>query len=293
MKVKLAHLRSFFLANGIDNLPSSRGWNPEPTREETEGRLDVHDVREIILHARIRDQAIFLTMFQGLMDLERFYYFNTHYAEKLVQHLKSEKLDEPFRVDFHQGRKRNHRRFYTFIYRDALEAWKGYFDRIRGSWPSPGEALAMQAKRPDLALTKRGIPPLFNTVARQLKLKPERQKDKGFRTGVACHEAFRDVTRSLLQTAKKKSFDMTCAEFWMGHSIDPYNYNKFAELHPEYVLENGKIASEYLNILSGSIARNDQEVETLRELVKQQGEGLRKLQGQFEVLRQGRIASET
>ena len=126
-----------------------------------------------------------------------------------------------------------------------------------------------------------------------MKLKPERQKDKGFRTGVACHEAFRDVTRSLLQTAKKKSFDMTCAEFWMGHSIDPYNYNKFAELHPEYVLENGKIASEYLNILSGSIARNDQEVETLRELVKQQGEGLRKLQGQFEVLRQGRIASET
>jgi hypothetical protein len=36
----------------------------------------------------------------------------------------------------------------------------------------------------------------------------------------------------------------------MGHSIDPYNYNKFTELEPEYVIENAKIAAEYLNIIT-------------------------------------------
>jgi len=35
-----------------------------------------------------------------------------------------------------------------------------------------------------------------------------------------------------------------------GHIIDPYNYNKFTELEPDYVPENAKIAAEYLNIIT-------------------------------------------
>lgn len=98
----------------------------------------------------------------------------------------------------------------------------------------------------------------------------ERTHEKGRRTGVSPHEAFRDVVRSLLQTATKKGFDPLCAEFWMGHRVDPYNYNKFSELEPEYVLENAKIAAEYLNILSGTTpAENRYEVDDLRNKVTQ------------------------
>jgi cell division protein FtsB len=68
----------------------------------------------------------------------------------------------------------------------------------------------------------------------------------------------------------------------MGHRIDPYNYNKFTELELDYVLENAKIASEYLNILSGK-----QESEKLASMAKENEElrgRVSKLEGQFETL---------
>lgn len=75
------------------------------------------------------------------MDLERFHQFNMKYAKGLVDHLKRKSLDEPFRIGFLHGRKRNHQPFYTLIYHEALEAWQTYFERIRG-WPESNQALA-------------------------------------------------------------------------------------------------------------------------------------------------------
>jgi hypothetical protein len=283
MVVKLSHIRSFFTANGVD-IPAAIGWNPEPTREPVPGKLTMEQVREIILHAKIRERAIFLTMFQGLMDLERFHQFNLKHARALVDHLKSKSLDEPFRIDLLHGRKRNHQPFYTFIYHDALEAWQTYFERIRG-WPESGQALAVRSDNQQ-PLAKTAVRPLFDTVARQLRIKPPTRigmKDKGYRTGVAPHEAFRDVVRSLLTTAKKKGFDRTCAEFWMGHTIDPYHYNKFAELEPEYVQEQAKIAAEFLNTVSGSYAKENQDVKTMQEKIQRLELAVRVLQDASEL----------
>lgn len=240
----LSVLRSFFKHNRVE-LPGLGGWRPRPTKEPVQGRLNVAQVTEIITHANLRDTAIFLTMFQGLMDLERFTEFNRKYAAALVDHLRHRSVDEPFRIDFLGGRKGNHRRFYTYIYDDALKAWQNYFELQRG-WPKEGEPIALSIQH--TAPTKNAIRSSFDTITRRLRLRPE--LPKGQMTGVSPHEAFRDVVRSLLQTAKKKGFDPTCAEFWMGHRVDPYNYNKFTELEPDYVIENAKIAAEYLNIIS-------------------------------------------
>lgn len=72
----------------------------------------------------------------------------------------------------------------------------------------------------------------------------------------------------------------------MGHGIDPYNYDKFTEKEIEYMLENVKIAAEYLNILSMSAAEQEKakEMESLREEVKQ-------LRGQFETILKTRITT--
>ena len=35
---------------------------------------------------------------------------------------------------------------------------------------------------------------------------------------------------AILRIAKKKGFDLVCAEFWMDDSIDPYNYEKFTSI---------------------------------------------------------------
>jgi len=92
-----------------------------------------------------------------------------------------------------------------------------------------------------------------------------------------------------MQTAKKKGFDTLCGDFWMGHQIDPYNYNKFSEKEPEYVLENAKIAAEYLNILSGK-----QESEKLASMAKENEElrgRVSKLEGQFETFAKGKFGN--
>ena len=274
MTTQFSHLRTFFTHNRVE-LPPIGNWHPNPTKEPAKSDLTFEQVREIILHADPRDQAIYLTMLQGMMDLERFSRFNRKYAGVLVKHLQEKGLDEPFRIDFLGGRKRNRHAYYTYIYHDALAAWQFYFEKER-KWPKEGAPIA---------ITEAGGPPAKKTIrdnfirtALRLHIRMA-PKMKGEWSGVAPHEAFRDVVRSHLQTARKKGFDTLCGEFWMGHQIDPYNYNKFSEKEPEYVLENAKIAAGYLNILSMSAAEqeNTKEMQTLREEVA-------KLRGQYETI---------
>jgi len=282
MLTTLSNLRSFFQHNRVE-LPRVGSWRPSPTKEPTEGRLNLAQVIEIITHANLRYTAIYLTMFQSMMDMERFTQFNAKYAAALVDHLEHRDMQEPFRINFLSGRKKNNRKFYTFIHHDALQAWRNYFDRERG-WPKPGEPLAITQR--GTAPHKDGIRENFTTLAKRLRIRPE--LPKGTMSGVSPHEAFRDVVRSLLQTAKKKGFDPTCAEYWMGHTIDPYNYNKFTDLEPEYVLENAKIAAGYLNVLSkrsepSSEITGEQLLQAIRDhptLVKELAEMLRTSENQ-------------
>ena len=283
MTTQFSHLRTFFTHNRIE-LPPIGNWRPNPTKEPAKSNLTLEQVRQIILHADPRDQAIYLTMLQGWMDLERFSRFNRKYAAALVKHLREKGLDELFRIDFLGGRKRNRRAYFTYVYHDALAAWEFYFENERG-WPNEGEAIA---------ITESGGPPAKKTIrdnfirtALRLHIRMP-PKVKGERSGVAPHEAFRDVVRSYMQTAKKKGFDTLCGDFWMGHQIDPYNYNKFSEKEPEYVLENAKIAAQYLNIITGSVQgqENIQELERLREEVE-------KLKGQFETIIKTKFAENS
>ena len=253
MGTRASGIRSFFLHSNVD-MPSVH-WVPRPTKEPVKGHLTFDQVRNIILHADPRNTAIFLTMLQGLMDLERFKRFNLKYAMPLVKHLREKSLDEPFRIDFPYGRKNNPRPFYTFIYHDGLVAWKNYLDQERG-WPE-------NDKEP-LALTDNGTPPdkpairaAFRTIAERLHYRPE--TPKGEMSGVAPHEAFRDVVRSHLRLAKAEGFDLTCPEFWMGHSIDSLNYEKFTDLEPEYMMKNVRIAAPYLNIITNEPRNNEKE----------------------------------
>lgn len=211
MTTQVSHLRTFFTNNRVE-LPPIGNWHPNPTREPVGSTLTLEQVRQIILHADPRDQAIYLTMFQGWMDLERFRRFNQKYAAPLVKHIREKGLDEPFRIDFLTGRKLNRRPFYTFIYHDALAAWQFYFEHERG-WPSEGQPIA---------ITEKGTPPVKKTIRDNfirtvqrlhIRLPP---KVKSERSGIAPHEAFRDVVKSYMHTAKKKGFDMVCGEYGWG-----------------------------------------------------------------------------
>ena len=302
MIVRLARVRSFFEYDDEIELPSTRKWNPQPTKDPVQGNLTFEQVRQIITHAGIRDQAIFLTLLQGLMDQERFHQFNMKYAKQLVDHLRTQGVDVPFKIWFTRGRKRNRKKYHTFLYHDALEAWRKYFELVRGSWPKDGEAIALHEKGRPMPLAKSGIRPVFNTLARQLRIKPPPKTggDSGNRTGVAPHEAFRDVVTSRLQTAKEKGFDMTLTDYWMGHTVDPYQYNKFTTLEPDYVLKNAKIAAQYLDVLTHPTLQNAEKLqslgkenEELRGDIATMRQDLARLQGLWESVLQKKITNTT
>ena len=202
--------------------------------------------------------------------------FNLKYAEELVDHLRRQGVETPFRVDFTKGRKKNHSPFYTFLGHDTLAAWLEYFEKERG-WPKPSEPIAV-VRGGTRSPTKQAIRYVFETLCVRFKLRPKNpgRGDRGHRTGVNLHE-FRDVARSHLQTAKRDGLDETCIEFWMGHRVDPLAYNKFAELEQKYVADNYRIAEKYLNILSTPLES---------EIAKEQNERIVALEKQITEMRQ-------
>jgi hypothetical protein len=263
-------MRSFFLHNRVE-LPKDR-WDPGAgTREPARGKLNLDHIRLIVQAAGLRDRAVFLTLFQSMMDLERFLEFNKKHGEELVEHLRSRGVDTPLRIDFTKGRKTNHDPFYTFLGRDALQAWKEYFEKERG-WPESKEPVAV-VRETNRSPSKQAIRSTFYTLCIKFKLRERNpgKGDRGHRTGVNLHE-FRDVVRSYLQIAKREGLDETCVEFWMGHQVDPLAYNKFATLEPRYVEENYKTAEKYLNILSHTMIHEEQrrqEQETIQRMEKE------------------------
>jgi len=163
MIVRLSRLRNFWLRNRVE-IPAAKDWAPKPTKEPTRGHLNVAQVKEIIIHSSLRDSAVFLTMFQAMMDLERFTQFNKSCAEDLVKHIREKGIDEPFRIDFPNGRKKNRDMYYTFIHHDALQAWKTYFERER-SWPKTGPIAVRRDKLK--APSKSSIEMIFSRTARK------------------------------------------------------------------------------------------------------------------------------
>ena len=252
-------LRSFFLHNRCD-LPRDRFDVGPGTRPSVQGSLTVEKIKRIIESAGLRDRAVFLSIWQGLLDQERFIQFNDSYGEQLSNHLKDKGVDTPFRIDFAYGRKKNYQPYFTFLGHDALNAWKEYLDKERG-YPAKDEPIAL-IRGHKKAVNKPAIKSIFAGLAFRAGLKTK--KDRG-RVGVTIHQ-FRHVARSTLQLAKRDGFDETCAEFFMGHRIDPLGYNKFTELNPEYVLENYKIAEKHLNILTGNTTTDSEAQTRIKEL---------------------------
>jgi len=266
MRSRYTVIRSFFMHNRAE-LPHD-GFDVGPgTKEPSQGHLTVEKIREIIQSAKTRDRAILLTLWQSMMDLERFTYFNVEFGQRLAEHLKTKGTTTPFRIDFTKGRKKNFNGFYTYIGSDALEAWKTFFEQ--DGWPEKGLPLihgADHGGKRDKPITKQALRFIFTTLAVRVGHRSRQVCKKGERTGINLHE-FRDVARSHLQLAKKDGFDETCVEFWMGHKIDPLGYNKFTELNPEYVLDNYRIAEKYLNILTGTVTTTDEKAqERIKEL---------------------------
>ncbi len=263
-------VRSFFRRNRAA-LPED-DFNLKPTREPTQGRLSLKVIKSLVSVSDFSMKPFYLTLFMGILDLERFSLFNRKCGVAPTEHLKTKGVDEPFMIEYH-GRKqsKNKTRFYTFIGRDALVAWREYFERVRG-YPKDGEAILPD--RNCKAIAKRAAFYRHQRLLQKLKyIKMGGQSAN--RYGYNPHE-FCDVARTLLHLQRKKDgLDLQAVEFWMGHVTDPNHYDKF-HMDKEYVLEQYRIAEKYLNIVSGT------ERSSLSEEMKRRDEQIKQLAQKFE-----------
>jgi len=259
-------IRSYFLHNRCP-LPQERFRVPG-FRPPTLGRLTDHHVARIVAAAKPRDRSLILVKWMGLLDTEGVMWVGENLSDHIVSAIEAHEC--PIRIDL-PGRKHmeNERRFYSFLGKDAIDMLVQYFEKDERGWPRKGEPLWLN--KFGKPMRARTWPEFWLDLIRRAGLIPKMpQHDQGHRYGYNSHE-MRDAARSLLHTrAKKDGLDLECAEFWMGHTVDPLQYDKFY-MDQDYMTAQYRIAEKHLNIISNpqvssvELQKRDREFSELRE----------------------------
>ncbi len=244
LKTTYAILRSFFLHNRCE-LPRDLSYRVNSDVEPVTGDLSINQIRDIVMSSNEVYRAVFLSMFQGSLDLSAFEHWNLNGWEQLRNDLQ--KKPNMIRIDI-PGRKgmRNAKPFYSLIGGDAIDAIVNYLPNR----PAGGTAIFY---------TKDGKPVSKNSVKfywlRHLDKigiidRSANTEGKSKRYGKNLHE-IRDVFRSQWEKSPAKG---SVAEFMMGHlrQIDPNEYNK-AFRDEEWVRDVYEDALPMLQIMSSDI----------------------------------------
>ena len=227
------------------------------TRPQVIGTLNVEDVRALVTDRELRKdhrmRSMILVQIQSFSGIGELEYINLTCGDAIVKQLQAN--THPIRIDMLRIRKTNEKPWYTFIGSEASDALRIYFEKERG-WPQPGEAVWLDTDGGPV--DRFSYQEHWRSLCRHLKLIPKRKGGRGTRYGKNPHE-IRDLARSLVHKAhtaeheingQKLLFDALCPEFWMGHTIDPNQYNKFWKIDPDSVRDQYLIAERYLNVLT-------------------------------------------
>jgi len=251
-------IRSFFMHNRAE-LPKDPGFMIRSKKPPTIGTLAVDEIKQVILSCNPAYQAVYLVMFQAALDHQLFMYWNTHGYESLVEQLRTH--PEVIRIDL-PGRKkyRNQKPYYSFITSDAISALENWFQH------RPENAEAIITNQFGKPIQSYDLKTYWLRHLRKIGI-VENKKGKPHvsRTGKNLHE-MRDVFRSLWSKSPAKHW---MAEYFMGHSIDPLEYDKSFRDIDTYKKEYLK-AAPYLNIMSSGEAYGLVEKNELERLEKTQ-----------------------
>ena len=242
-RVRYSQMRSFFAHNRAA-LPDDPGYTPRSEVPAVVGELSAEEIKQVLLSSNKLYRAIFLSMFQGALDLEMFSYWNrtgwVELRDQLTQNMDPVKISLP-------GRKlnRNIKPYYTFITTDAIKALRDYLPK---QLPREREFIFINQAGP--GVSKIAIRNYFRRHLKQLGIVQgyaTGDKHIQVRYGKNPHE-MRDTFRSLWE---KSPASGTVSEYLMGHTIDPLGYNKSYTDEAFYRNEYIK-ASKFLNLLSRS-----------------------------------------
>lgn len=285
-RVLYSSVRSFYAHNHVP-LPRDVTYRVRGDKEPVQKLLSFEDLRKILLTCNPTYQAVFLIMFQGALGCAEWEYFNTKCWSQVRPQLEQGKKRLKIRFP---GRKhaRYVKPYYTFVGRDGVEALQRYLKERRGPIRR-GEAIVLNDRGQPVTrgaleryfirhAAKAGVItlhtpncPACGGKTRKVRKWLTRERWKGpwtifyvcdgcgketpaselpqprdIRYRVSPHE-LRDLFRSEWELSPAKT---VCAEFSLGHDIDPNDYNKIMELYPDWAETQYALAEPFLNVMS-------------------------------------------
>jgi len=237
-KTYYSTIRSFFDHNRAD-LPMDPGFRIRSDEPKVKGELTLNEVKMILAKSNRTYRAIFLAMLQGGMGEHELVYWSDHGLKDTLAQLEENrsriKIDIP-------GRKKyvNIRPFYTFIGRDAVTALRAYLEE------KPRASSPIFITKDKTAVTERTIYHYWHKAIKRLGLIPAAPADTiKMRYGKNPHE-LRDLFRTRWEMSGARGM---AAEFFMGHVIDPLEYNK-AHSDQAFMESLYEEAERWLNIVT-------------------------------------------
>jgi len=251
-------VRSFFIHNRSD-LPPDKTFKIQGEKKRVLGELKIDEIQKIILSSNVMYKAIFVSAFQGALDIRGIEDWSNTGLEKLKSDL--EKKPGLIRIDL-PGRKKNEDPYYTLVGKDvilALRDWMVQRAEIVKQREDPGTIFINQQGEP---IKRSAISTYWLKHSRKIGLVGKGEAgDTGFRTGKNIHE-LRDSFRTIWA---KTDAAAQVSEFLMGHQIDKLGYNKFYR-DQDYVETEYQKAASRLNILSAPILEGYVETKEVNQL---------------------------
>jgi integrase len=249
--------KSFFAHNRAE-LPTDRGFIIRSEIPASKGDLSLEELKRVLDSCSLCYRAALMSMFQAGLGKAEFLYWNMNGLEQLKRDLAGEA--RVFKIDL-AGRKsrRNQGGYYTFIGEDAIDLLRAWW-KIR-----PSDAKALFVNQYGEPIQNEGLHAYFISHLAKCGL-VKRGHDMKYRSGKGLHE-LRDLFRSQWAKSPAKG---EYAEFFMGHQVDPFGYNKSYRDVEAYRAEYLK-AMPYLNIYSSGRPFHqvaEEEVEDLRAEVQ-------------------------
>jgi integrase len=268
LKGRYAAIRSFFQHNRAE-LPRDPSFRLKGDKPPIQKLLTVENVRDMCLAMNPTYRAIVLSMLQGGMGVSEFEAWNLTGLESLRAQLRKD--PEFIRIDL-PGRKkfRNILPFYTLIGSDAIEAIRAYF-KIR---PEGSEAIFV---------TQYGTPVKATSVSWMWLKKAKRigivqPENEGHQTRYGKHA---HLIRMVFKSQWVKSGrSPTISKFFMGHQVDPLDYNR-AFTDERWVKREYRSALPLLQIMSSGRPYGqveEEEVEQLRIIAADQERKIKQLE---------------
>ena len=266
MKRIRSTVRSFFMHNRAE-LPRDPSYIIRTDVEVVRGNLKIEEIRDMVLSCNKTYRAVFLSMFQGAMDVSSFEYWNLNGYEDLKAQLKEEK--EIIKVEL-PGRKlqRNVTPYHTWIGPDSVQAIRDYLKE------RPDSQGAIFINKDGNPVNKYAVKLYWLRHLDQLDIIDRKQNgDTGTRYGKNLHE-LRDTFRTQWEKSPAKG---SVAEYLMGHVVDPLEYNK-AFRDEAWTLSEYKKALPMLQIMSSSTPYGKVDLSTVERLRRENQELRRKME---------------